>query len=102
MQVGHDGSPLEPCPVRSQPPAEMSSLKMPGQPEVKEVQELYCNEAMYGFWRLYHYCYERLQVARNCILEKHGKATRSNMVQHLLHALHCCDVSMQCVPTLHP
>lgn len=75
--------------MRSQPPAEMRPLKMPGQPEVKEVQELYCNEAMYGFWRLYHYCYERLQVARNCILEKHGKSSRAAAVCLSQHGLQC-------------
>lgn len=73
LQGGKGSSAVEPCPVCAQPQAELAPLSLPGEPDPEEVQELYCNEAMYGFWRLYHHCYDRLRIARNCILEKHGR-----------------------------
>lgn len=73
IQGGKGSSAVEPCPVCAQPQAELAPLKLPGEQEPEEILELYCNEAMYGFWRLYHHCYDRLRIARNCILEKHSR-----------------------------
>lgn len=73
LQGGKGSSAVEPCPVCAQPQAELAPLMISGEQEPGEILELYCNEGMYGFWRLYHHCYDRLRIARNCILEKHGR-----------------------------
>lgn len=93
MQSGKEAHSWEPCPVRARTPTEMPVTLPPAAadgdgaeagPPPTDVKELYCNESLYIFWRLYHYLYDRLRTARDCILEK-AAARRTPEVRRASH-----------------
>lgn len=64
--------------MRSRPPVEMP-IELPGETsdsQPTDVKELFCNESLYIFWRLYHYLYDRLRTAKECVLEKAASSRR--------------------------
>ena len=79
----------EPRPVHSVPPAELP-VTLPDEegvpPAPAVIAELYCNETLYMFWRLYHYLYDRLHTVRSCIYERAG-APRNEHVRLALRSI---------------
>lgn len=65
----------EPRPVHALAPMEMP-VQLPASagaaPQPAAERELYCNDSLYIFWRLYHFLYDRLRTVRDCVLEKAG------------------------------